>query len=1693
MKSNHNKFKRTLVSLVITALFANQVAYALPGASTFTKGAGTVSTAGSNMTVNVTGTDNRTAVINWNGFNIAAGENVHFNNGASAMWGANILNVDNSGLMSQIHGGITTNGGINAPNVYISNVAGVNIGATANIATGGAFGVFTGRSSTVSASDGSNVTLPAGVMVDVTLNNAPITINPGATISAGNGNPNAAMNVYSSGSVTLPYLAGGGYLNLATNGANGTEYETNNSRLSDATYYLPDASLLYVSNSVIDGLASINYGAAPGNLLGLAQGSGSAVLTNNTIKSLASSSSGAALTFLNHVHTPLGAGGTGSTNSVLVDGLTVDASSGKKAMLNVEQYSDRVSFSTAPVIGVGNASDAFNGPEVRGWMGRFMSTDSSNRTFNGTNIGLTVSDVAMADGSKLITDPSLHAFYDYDFLVNGAASNPLNLTLDANSVFRFNLLSDVNRSYNLGNLNLANSKGFSFNWTGANTLNNNSLVLDNVSLNTSGAQLSFNAAAGDVQVNNSIWNSGNQTLRITGNNIGTQSSSFSSTSNIALTAADTIAVSSSNFTGAGTGINMTALNGKVAATDSTITANAGTLTLQGTNGDVNVDNSTITNLGRTINLTAAGQVSINSKAGGAVIDTGLGAGALNISANLGGNIAAPDLIRSKTINFNSGDYFSANGRIEADQLNLNNQLGSYYFDNVSTNKLAADVFDIAVVNDKTMTAQGVYSKNYVDLRTLSGDLNISGAVRTTKQNDPWAITLAADSNAVNDATGTGGNVKFLNSNPGNIQVGSGSNWVIWTGNPTGTNLGGNTPDRKRYNVNFTDPVGGGTYQDPFATMYPGTEGNREYFRNQPTLTLTPTAGQSKTYGAIDPASYAYGVSGFMTGDTAVSLGLTGSIARDAGENAGNYNYNLGTLAMTSDLGYLMNFAAGSFFTINPKTLNVSGLTASNKVYDGNTLASVSGGAIAGVIGADQVTLNVGAANFDNKNAGVGKTVTITGLGLTGTEAGNYVLASNSTTATADITAKSVNVSGTTILDKTYDGNTNATVSSFGSVAGLVGGDAVSLSTSGVNAQFADKNAGAGKAVGITGYALTGADAGNYSFVGTDSALASIAVKNITVSGTTANSKTYDASTVATLSSNGTLNDLVSGDVVNLNVGAASFDNKNAGTGKTVTVNGVSISGADATNYNLVSGGSITTTADIAKKVLTSSGTSVQDKTYDGTNSAVLNNPGVVSGVESGDVVAVDVSGAVASFADKNAGSNKAVNISGINLSGADAGNYSMSASGSTTATINQKSISLTGATANGKTYDGSISTTINSSGSTVGVIAGDVVNVDASSASASFADKNVGTNKTVTIAGLGINGADAGNYSLASNSSTSTADITAKTLTVSGSSVANKTYDGTTTATLNTAGSVNGVVVGDVVGLTGGTAAFADKNAGNGKSVAVTGLGINGADSGNYVLASSSTSTTADIAKKTISVSGSTAQDKTYDGNTSATINTGALSGVELGDVVSLTGGSGSFDNKNAGAGKTVTIAGLGINGADSGNYSLASSVVTTLATINQAALNIAAVTDSRVENGGTASSGVPVVTGLVVGDNITGLSQSFSGSAPGTHTISVDAGFSINDGNSGNNYFPPILATASGTITAAPVIVVPPVVVPPVAPVVPVMVTTTRVETSSEVSSPVMRADTVVLPTGGNAAQSAPVVELPAAPVASAKKEEKK
>src|SRR5205814_9788424 len=212
-------------------------------------------------------------------------------------------------------------------------------------------------------------------------------------------------------------------------------------------------------------------------------------------------------------------------------------------------------------------------------------------------------------------------------------------------------------------------------------------------------------------------------------------------------------------------------------------------------------------------------------------------------------------------------------------------------------------------------------------------------------------------------------------------------------------------------------------------------------------------------------------------------------------------------------------------------------------YDPTILAPLTGWPLVRLVFPENgsCVFSAATAHFANKTVGDGKTVTGGGFTLTGAAAGNYSIGTVNT-STANITPRDLTVTATGV-NKQYDGNSTATVTLS---TNELAGDAISASYA--NASFANKNVGTGKAVSVSGIAISGADAGNYNLTNTTaSTTANITARTLVVTATGAN-KVYDGTTDATV----TLSDnRVSGDVFSYSYTSATFANKNVGNGKTI--------------------------------------------------------------------------------------------------------------------------------------------------------------------------------------------------------------------------------------------------------------------------------------------------------------------------------------------------------------------------------------------------------------------------------------------------------------------------------------------------------------------------------------------------------------
>ena len=551
--------------------------------------------------------------------------------------------------------------------------------------------------------------------------------------------------------------------------------------------------------------------------------------------------------------------------------------------------------------------------------------------------------------------------------------------------------------------------------------------------------------------------------------------------------------------------------------------------------------------------------------------------------------------------------------------------------------------------------------------------------------------------------------------------------------------------------------------------------------------------------------------------------------------------------------------------------------------------------------------------------------------------------------TVEIAQKPVTVSGITANDKVYDGTTVAKLNTdSASIGGKVDNDDVTIDVANATGTFDTENVGTGKTVTISGIALGGNDAGNYK-LSSDSATttADITAKELTADVSSVSvAKEYDGTTAAgTVSGAATAETGISGETVTVNVSAGEYADKNVSTGKSVTLT-LSLGGDNAGNYTLsnktaaIETASITPSSSITDATATEQNVVVGVGTFTAPKFTGVTVNGVAETVEGTVTYTIDGTSnmtyeqAKAALAQKDKGRQIEV---GYSFTSTDTNYVTTAQTGTITVTmvdiafeIREGGITVDNAPVYGATWS-------------------DIVKVDGSRITAKVGEDTVTGTYTVKDASVRP-GAGSENWEVLFTGTlgdktytdvtvqTGTVTVKQKELTITGLSAADKPYDGNTTATVSGTAVLNGVLAGDTVNVTTGTAAFDSKNAGT-QTVTFSGYGIEGASASNYVLSAQPASVTATISPKPVTITGVTAEDKTYDGNTTAIPNVSgaSISGIIVGDAVTIQSGTGTFASADVGENIEVTFSGFALTGEGSGNYTLSAQPASTTANITQA------------------------------------------------------------------------------------------------------------------------------------------------------------
>nr|WP_315409740.1 YDG domain-containing protein [uncultured Selenomonas sp.] len=704
----------------------------------------------------------------------------------------------------------------------------------------------------------------------------------------------------------------------------------------------------------------------------------------------------------------------------------------------------------------------------------------------------------------------------------------------------------------------------------------------------------------------------------------------------------------------------------------------------------------------------------------------------------------------------------------------------------------------------------------------------------------------------------------------------------------------------------------------------------------------------------------YTLTGFV-GTEGTGIGLSSATGKYTDKNAGaDKNVRFDGLSLTGA-------GAGNYAleqttltgtgTITRRALTLGAVEAQTKTYDGTRAADASKfrAGLNHAVAGDDITAAATSAAYNDKNVARANRIDYTGVALTGTDAGNYTLAATTAQGAGTITRRALTLGAVEAQSKTYDGNTAADASKFrATLAGVVAGEENSVSATAAGAAYNDKNVARANSVHYTGVALTGTGAGNYTIATTAQGAGTITPRALTLDDVMAQSKTYDGTTSADAAQfRATLGGFVAGEEnsVSATAAGAAYNDKNVARANTVHYTGVALTGTGAGNYT------IATTAQgagtITRRALTLGAVEAQTKTYDGTRAADASKfrAGLNHTVAGDDVKAA---AAGAAYNDKNVAAASRIDYTGLTLTGADAGNYTLAAGAAEGAgTITRRMLTFDGVTAQTKTYDGNTAADASKFRATLaGVVKGEETSVSATATGAAYNDKNVARANTVHYTGVALTGTGTANYTIAGTAE-GAGRITPKqlNLALAGGARFDKTYDGNANVTQSLTKGGNYTLDGFVgtegtgIELSSATGKYTDKNAGTDKNVRFDGLRLTGDGAGNYAPDKTTLTGTGTITPRALTLGAVEAQTKTYDGTTAADTAKfrARLNHAVAGDDITAAATGAAYNDKNVAGASRVDYTGVALTGADAGNYTLAATTAEGAGTITHRTLTLTA------------------------------------------------------------------------------------------------------------------------------------------------------
>ena len=611
--------------------------------------------------------------------------------------------------------------------------------------------------------------------------------------------------------------------------------------------------------------------------------------------------------------------------------------------------------------------------------------------------------------------------------------------------------------------------------------------------------------------------------------------------------------------------------------------------------------------------------------------------------------------------------------------------------------------------------------------------------------------------------------------------------------------------------------------------------------NQRAVSVSSFAAASKTYDGTTDVTLSGGtLSGILAGDELSAVYPASGTAASKHVGTRAVAYAAITLAGADKDNYVLSAQPTVSVEISKKTINATA-TVSNKTYDGNKSALVTCSIDPlEIVTGDSVSVNA-SGTFDTQNVGTAIAVSISALSSSGDDKDNYSIVVPSSGA-ADITPLAITVtpdavskvygqndpalgytltSGTLVASETLTGSLSRTAGEDVNQYEITQNTLTSTNNPNYNITFA------------SGVKLTITQATPVVAVSVDKA-SQMTGKDVvvTVTVTYPNKKSTDAypETVLITPANASAKDTIS---ASGNQYSQTF---------TIGSAPVSFSAAVAAkgNYAGAASESPATVAIIDRytPLVTVTSDSGPDTTYGDTVTFAATVSGS-GGVPRGTVhLYVDgspygnettLSGGTASLpletVPLNVGSRS---VTVIYTPAAEETDYKTGNSAMFSLTIKQKPVSISGLSAVAREYDGTVNVVL-TGGAISGMLDGTALTATIPTVG-TIPDRSAGT-RVVSFAVISLDGADKANYMLSAQPSVSVV-ISPKAVTAT-VAVSNKHYDGNTSATITCGFNPGDVVPGDEITVAA-IGAFDNKNAGTGKTVAISGASTAGNNRDNY-------------------------------------------------------------------------------------------------------------------------------------------------------------------------------------------------------------------------------------------------------------------